>query len=128
MRTAAAANAALAALAPLAASALTLELPPLTAPLADREPGDPGVAAKHPAIHVNDVSRRSGVRAQCANDVAIVAVRNKTDVLALRLLGHADAGPNRGLTRLFLGEPPQWKAKPFELCAAGGKQEVALVL
>ena len=86
------------------------------------------MAAQHAAIDVHDVSRRSGIRAQGTNDVAIIAVRDKTDVLALRLLGHADTGPSRGPTRLFLGKPPQWKAKPFELCAAGGKQEVALIL
>ncbi len=96
--------------------------------LADGVAGDALVAAERAAVGVDDVAGLGRVGAEAGDEVAVVALRDEADVLALGLVGERQAEAAGVGAGLGLGQAAQGKAQESQLLGGGGEEEVALVL
>ena len=96
-------------------------------PLADGVVDDAVVAAEHRTVHVHDLARPDGARLQLLHDVAVAALGNEADVLAVVLVGDGKTQLARQRARLVLGEVAEREAQEIELVLRRGEKEIALV-
>jgi hypothetical protein len=85
------------------------------------------VAAEDATVAVDDVARLTGLRPQALDEASVGAIRDKADILAVRLVRDREAESPRLPTRLVLGEAAERKAQEVELGSCRGKQEITLV-
>ena len=88
---------------------------------------DPGMAAKHAPVHVDDVARESRARLEPLNDIAIPALRNEADVLAVRLGGGGQSKAVRGRPDLGFFHIAQGKADELQLFPCDREEKITLV-
>ena len=96
--------------------------------LADGEADNAVVGAQFVAVEIDDPAGIAGAGPQLLDHPRIVAVRDETDVLAVRLFGDGHIEFPRHAAGLCLRQAAQGKAQIAELLAGRGKQEIALVL
>src|SRR5690606_36387246 len=92
--------------------------------LADRVIDDPVMLAEHPAIEMNDLTLGQRLRVHLFDDVDILALRDKADVLAVVLFGDFEVEFTRQFTHGRLAHPAQRKAQEIELILRRRKEEV----
>ncbi len=85
------------------------------------------MAAELAPIDVDDVARRSGLRRQPFDDVAVTAGRHEADVLAIGLVGYVEAQPAGVLAHFGLAHFAERKTQQPQLLACRGEQDIALV-
>ena len=78
------------------------------------------MAAQHLARHVHNLSRISRLGPQLFDDGGVVAVRNKADILTVRLVRHRQAVARRqGAGFRLAGQPAQGEAQIGKLLCRG---------
>src|SRR5579875_214672 len=96
-------------------------------PLTDRIMDHACVAAEQPAIDMDDIAGNSRLRPNPLDEIAVFARGNKTNVLAIGLVGNDEPmAPGNG-ARFRLLHLAQRKAQNVELRPRGGEEEIALV-
>src|SRR5262245_44822483 len=98
-----------------------------TATLPDGEMNNAGMAAKHLAVEIHDVSGLGSARPEPLDHIGVVTRRHKTDVLTVVLVGNRKAETASELACFHLGALAERKAKDIELLPGRAEKEIALI-
>ncbi|AFL53699.1 hypothetical protein USDA257_c51740 [Sinorhizobium fredii USDA 257] len=83
--------------------------------------------AEHTAVEMDDLAGERRIRLQLRDDVAVLALRHETNILAIGLLGNDKTHLLGERARLRLGEAAERKAQVVDLLLGGREEEIALV-
>ena len=85
------------------------------------------MAAQHRAVHSDDLAGARRVGPQPVDHIGVTPVGNKTNVLAVRLVGGDEAQLGGDGAHLRLGHLAHRKAQESELCRRCGEEKITLI-